>query len=273
MFMVFFLVIVSVSLFSAEYQKPRFYIKVKGIGSLTNGGDYGDFVDLNEPYFTNLNNTPGYNNLVTKTPYFRGYGGEIGIETRRFAVGISGGYIEQKFQLDFHFAEEDTGYENNYIRDYTFSAIPIFLFIHYKVINTSFFKAFLTLGEGVYLAKYRDERTQTFENYELTFVNSYVESRKNQLGFHAGVTLDFNITRNLALFVEAAYRLVRFKDLEAEDFYEDDENTGVINEDFLYYRTNRRTREARFNVGESGGIFWDEALAKFNLNGFYLSVN
>ena len=268
---VVFLVLISVSSFPAKYEKPHLYIKFKGIGSLADGGHYNDFVERSEIFFNGVNDQPGYTVSVTTTPYFRGYGGEIGLETPRYGVGISVGYIEKNFHLDYHYENAETGFVENYIRDHTFSAVPLFLFIHYRVINTSFLKGYLTLGEGVYLATYKDNLEQTFENGELTFANGSVTGRKNHLGFHAGVTFDFTIFRNLALFVEAGYRFVRFKEIEAEDFYEND-NEQLTSEGILYYRANDRTGETRLAVGEAGGIFWDELPAVLDLNGFSLNV-
>lgn len=269
--MIVFLVMVSVSSFPAKYEKPRFYIKFKGIGSLADGGHYNDFVERSDIHFNGLNEEPGYTVLVTTPPYFRGYSGEIGFETRRYAVGISAGYIEKNFRLDYHYADPDTGYVEDYTRDHTFSAVPLFLFIHYKIINTSFLKGYFTLGEGVYLATYKDNLVQTFENGDLTFANGFVKGKKNHLGFHAGVTFDLTIFRNLALFLEAGYRFVRFKEIEADDFYEND-NVQSASEGILYYKTNDRTGETRLSIGESGDFFWEELPAVLDLNGFSFSV-
>jgi opacity protein-like surface antigen len=257
---------------SAEFQKPRLYIKLNGAGSLADGGDFGDFVDRNEIYYAAVDAAPGYNAGVTAPSYFLGFGGEIGLETSKYAVGISAGYLEKNFHLDYLYQEPGSGFEDRYVRDYTFSAVPIFLLFHYKVIDTSFFMASVTVGQGVYLGRYRDERRQTFKEHDLTFVNSVVESKKNRLGFHLGAAFQFNVTRNLAFFIDAAYRLVNFEDMEAVDYYEDDNVTGSSNEGEFYYWANRRTGESRFGIGENDGFFWDSTPAAFNINGFSLTV-
>jgi len=270
---VIFLLVMAQGLFAVEFQKPRFYIKFKGIGSLSGGGDFGDFADRNETYFTALNNTSdSYTISVTRPSYFRGYGGEIGIDTKRFAVGISAGYIEKNFHIDYHYASDTSAFVDDYTIDYTFSAIPIFLFVHYKLIDTRFLTTYLTIGEGVYLARYRDDRTETYENYSLTFANSYIESKKNSLGFHIGATIDLNISSNLALSIEAAYRLTTFKEMIAESYYEDD-NQQVEAEGDFYYWINNRTYQGRFEVGDPGDrAFWDGLPTELNLNGFSLSI-
>jgi opacity protein-like surface antigen len=270
---VILLLVMAQGLFAVGFQKPRFYIKFKGIGSLSAGGDFGDFMDRNETYFTGLNNvSDSYTISVTKAPYFRGYGGEIGFDTNKFAVGISAGYIEKTFRIDYHYASDTSAFVDDYTVDYTFSAIPIFLFVHYKLIDTRFLTTYLTIGEGVYLARYRDDRAETYESYSLTFANSYIESKKNSLGFHIGATIDLNISANLALSIEAAYRLTTFKEMIAESYYEDD-NQQVEGEGDFYYWINNRTDQGRFEVGDPGDrAFWDGLPTKLNLNGFSLSI-
>jgi hypothetical protein len=265
----------AIDVCAVDSQKPRFYIKIKGIGTNATGGNYGDFVDLTESYFTGLNDpSQGYNIALTKAPYFKGYGGEIGFETKKYAVGISGGYIEKNLQIDYSFVDPVTGEGNSYIRDHKYSAIPIFIFVHYKLIDTRFLNAFLTLGEGVYLTTYRDDVNQTFSNQELTYSTSYVESKKNHIGFHLGTTLDFKISKNLAFFVEAAYRIAKFKSMEAEDYYIDDEGEIGPTEGEFYYWTNSETGESRLTIGapSSKKTEWEGLPTEFNLDGFSLSV-
>jgi len=270
---VILLLAVGQGLFAAEFQKPRFYIKFNGIGSLSAGGDFRDFMDRNETYFTGLNNlSEDYTISVTRSPYFRGYGGEIGFDANKFAVGISAGYIEKTFRIVYHYASAASDFVDDNTMDYTFSAIPIFLFIHYKLIDTRFLTTYLTIGEGVYLTRYRDDRVETYEGYSLTFANSYIESKKNSLGFHIGATIDLNISRNLALSIEAAYRLTTFKNMVAESYYEDDNQKIEVEGDF-YYWINNRTDQGRFEIGDTGDrLFWDGLPTKLDLNGFSLSI-
>jgi hypothetical protein len=267
---VILLLAVGHSLFAAEFQKPRFYIKVKGIGSLSGGGNFGDFVDLNEPYFTNLNNTSDSHTISATTPaYFRGYGGEIGFDANKFAVGLSIGYIEKNFHIDYHLEAASI---ENYTRDHTFSAIPIFLFVHYKIIDTRLLTTYLTIGEGVYVARYRDDLVKTVEETQITSTTSYLESKKNSLGFHIGAAIDLNISANLALSIEAGYRLTNFKELIAESYTEEGSTVTEEEGDF-YYWFNERTEQAQFRIGPpEDKLFWEGLPAVLNLKGFSLSV-
>lgn len=267
---VILLLAVGHSLFAAEFQRPRFYITLKGMGSLSGGGNFGDFADINEPYFNNLNNGPdNYTISVTNPAYFRGYGGEIGFDANKFAVGISAGYIEKTFHIDYHHEADAI---ENYTKDHTFSAIPIFLFVHYKIIDTRMLTAFLTIGEGVYLARYREDLAHTLETNKIVNTTTYLESKKNSLGFHVGATIDLNISSNLALSIEAGYRLTNFKELIVEGYKDVD---GVVTEEEgdLYYWFNRRKEEAQFRIGPpEDKLYIDGEPAVLNLNGFSLSI-
>jgi hypothetical protein len=246
---------------------------VKGSASFSSGGDFGDFVDRNHLYLNELSRTDEKYDITTvKDSFFKGFSGEVGIEVEKYAAGISVGYIGRKYDIESHFEAATSDLEEDYTRSYSFSAVPIFFYIHYKVVNSRFLKAFFTIGEGVYLATYKDDRAITFENSDRTFVDSYVKARKNHLGFHAGVSLDFNITRNLALFVDAGYRLVSFKEIKADEYYEDDFEQEFNEDQEFYYGISRITEDGRLTAGPGIGIFWDELPAEFNMNGFSLNV-
>ena len=278
-FCIILVLAVGLGLFPAEKSKPRFYLKFDGIGSIASGGDFQDFADRNETYFNSLAQYPDlYTISFTKKPFFRGFGGEIGVAVKSYAVGISFGYIEKNIHIEYHHADSTSGYKEDYTRDHTFSAIPIFLFIHYKLIDSRFLTAYFTIGEGVYLATYRDDRSITYEGYKnpkglpITEAVSVIESKKNRLGFHVGATIDLNITANLALSLAAGYRLVSFKDMVAESYYKDnlEEDTG---EGDFYYWINNKNESSQFTIGApTNKANWDGEPAKLNMNGFSFSV-
>jgi len=260
----------------ADEKKPRFYIKLTGNGSFSSAGDFGDFITRKEAFFADFATDSRYTVTLTKQPFFRGFGGEMGIEVKKHAVGISAGYMAKKFTVDYHYAADNSNYESTYLWEYEFSAVPIFLFIHYKVVDSRFIKAFLTLGEGVYLATYRDNRAATFENAQLTFINSGIRARKAQLGFHAGISVDFNISRNLALSLDAGYRLSKFENMNATGSYEDDNQDvpleGVLH--YKYFNVEGETGDTEFGIDASNPPRnkWEDLPAVLNLNGFSVSM-
>ncbi|MCP5054411.1 MAG: hypothetical protein GY940_45005 [bacterium] len=124
----------------------------------------------------------------------------------------------------------------------------------------------------MYLSTFRDDRVQTYQNSDLTFLNSWIETRDNNLAFHVGATIDFNITRNIVLFVEAAYRRVSLKEMTGDGFAEDD-NVSIESEGPLQFWTNSRTGQSRLELTDTEGkVYWSSVPAEFDLNGFSLSV-
>ncbi len=232
----------------SESQNPRLYIKFKGNGVFSSGGDFGEFVDMNDP--ASGNGTAAAAAGVSKTrSFFQGFGGEIGLEVKKHAIGIGAGYVERYLDLPSTNGGTDP-------TRYSFSAVPIFLFIHYKVVDKRFIKAFLTLGQGVYLAAYKEKEADTL----------LLKSKKNSLGFHAGVSVDLKISKNLAIFVDAGYRLVSFKEIVGKDYTEDE--TG--REGGFYYLGNEETGEYRFFIRKESVP--GSRPAELDLKGFNLSV-
>ncbi len=252
-FILWLLVLLVMGSFSSlwpESKKPRLYIKFKGNGVFSSGGDFGEFVDMNDPSATNGTTTTTA--AVSKTrSFFQGLGGEIGLEVKKHAIGIGAGYVERYLDLPATNGGTDP-------TRCSFSAVPIFLFIHYKVVDKRFIKAFLTLGQGVYLAAYKEKQADTL----------LLKSKKNNLGFHAGISVDLKISKNLAIFVDAGYRLVSFKEIEGKDYTEDE--TG--REGDFYYLGDEETGEYRFFIKESGVTVSGSRPAELDLKGFNLSV-
>jgi hypothetical protein len=223
----------------AQTQKPRLYVKFSGNAVFSAAGDFGDFVDKNE----NIGGDVAGN--VSTRSFFRGYGGEIGLEMKKHSVGISAGYIERYL---------DTGS----LTRHTFSAVPIFLFIRYKLVNGSFFKASLTLGEGVYLAAYKEKTADAV----------LLKSMKNSLGFYGGVSVDLNIFKFLAIFVDAGYRLVSFKEMKGKDY----RTSGAPLEGDFYYQANQDLGQYVFFIKQPNKAIPGSRPAVLNLNGFALSA-
>ncbi|MDQ1350806.1 MAG: hypothetical protein QG657_1108 [Acidobacteriota bacterium] len=232
----------SMESFAAQTQKPRFYVKFSGTAVFSSAGDFGDFVDKNDP-------------TDTARSYFRGYGGEIGLETKKHSVGISAGYTERYLDIS---SLPDAGAGTNVFTRHSFSAVPIFLFIRYKLVNGSFFKASLTLGEGVYLATYKEKLADTV----------LLKSRKNNLGFHGGVSVDLNIFKFLDVFVDAGYRLVSFKEMVGKDY----RTSGAPLEGSFYYQANEATGEYGFFIKTPNKTVAASRSAVLNLKGFTLST-
>ncbi len=224
----------------SQGQKPQLFFRFNGNAAFTSAGDFGNFIDINDPD-------------KTTRSYFQGLGGEIGLETKKHAVGISVGYLERYLDTG---AIPGTGSMSTTFTRHSFSAVPIFVFFRYKLVGGSFFKASLTLGEGVYLARYREKTGETV----------LLKSKKNSLGFHGGVTIDLHVFKFLAIFADAGYRLASFKEMAGEDF----RYTGTPLKGDLYYQANESTGEYRFFIKRPNQNIPGSRPAALKLNGFFL---
>ncbi len=256
----------------AKNTKPRLYIK--GLAGMQNAktGDFDDFYTQNSLFYSEFEKAnTGYTISFTRPRKdFRGLGGEIGLETDRFAVGISADFIEKEYNLLLDYNDATTGYSEKRTWNYSLKAVPIFVMFHYKLINSGILTISLSVGEGVYLIRYRDIRNQTFENADLTFSNGIVTSKKYQLGFHGGTSIELKVMPNFSLCIDAAYRFVKLENMNATSYFEDD--LGIITKkNQLYYSVNPDTGEARFSSSKYG-LPWDSRLAKMRLDGLTLSA-
>lgn len=233
---------VSMESFAAQTQKPRLYVKFSGSAVFSSAGDFAEFVEKNDP-------------ADTARPFFRGYSGEIGLEMKKHSVGVSAGYIERYLDIN---SLPDAGAGTNVFTRHSFSAVPIFLFIRYKLINGSFLKVSLTLGEGVYLANYKEKLADTV----------LLKTRKNSLAFHGGLSVDLNIFKFLAIFVDAGYRRVSFKEMNGKDY----RTSGTPLEGNFYYQANEATGEYGFFIKHANKTVAESRAAVLNLNGFTLST-
>jgi len=131
-------------------------------------------------------------------------------------------------------------YTKNFVIDQTLSVIPITLsFYGYLPLGPQA-EAYVKAGAGYYLGKLTSEWSQSWnmvyhenwylangtpwpDHYHETEVGSYLDTSEatcNALGFHFGAGFNFNVSGNIALFAEAFYRMVDFKDWQGTGAYD-----------------------------------------------------
>lgn len=268
---VILLITTAVSLQGESTKRARFYLKVKGIQSFSKGGDFDAMMMQNELYYTDLEERLGsyYDIVLESKSNFQGFGGEIGIEVQKYALGFSIGSIKREFSEAFHY--QGPNKQEDFLKEYSFSALPIFVYLHYKIIDKPFIKSFFTLGQGVYIIKYEDVKTRDLTGYSTNFSGSGVKIHGTQLGFYVGATIDLNVTRNIALSFDAGYRFVGFDELEGEEYFKTDTRDELY-EGEIYYSVNKENDLAYVHVGENTGENWESLPFKLNLNGFVLTA-
>ncbi len=261
-----------------DEKRARLYIKVYGGGLMSNGGDFGHFIDQANAHYTDLDTRdPRYDITLTETSYFSDFGGEIGLEVGKHAVGLSAGYMAKDFTIDSQYQAQHLPIQETYQRKYTFSAIPIFLFIHYRVIDHSLIRAYFSLGTGVYVGRLEDNQAKTLiKGPNQSFVTQIIKGNRSALAGHVGVSIDVKIFKHLALTIDAGYRLAKFEEIKGELLVENSDGS-TLTEGTLYYGYD--DENVRIQPGfevidpEAEEPVETESLpAVLNLNGFSLKV-
>lgn len=253
-----------------EGKNAHLYLRVKGSALFSNGGDFGTFVALNRERYADLNAKGAYVISDAYDDFFKGYTAEVGFETEKHAIGLSIGHMKRTLSVDTHYDANFKVWQS--AAEFSYSALPIFMWFHYKVIHTSFIRSYFTVGTGVYLTTYREHTAAEYlQGYVNTASVNRVEAKKNHLGVHVGVTCDLYAASFLALSVDAGYRFADFKNVSGVMNYEDDANE-LSSKGELYYSVNKQREGVRLGIGKIAGSKWDERLAQFNLSGFQAGV-
>lgn len=272
-FLCVFLLNLSESLHSAsKHSNPRFFIKLRGGLNFLDGGVFSDMIDEDRVYFDSLiNSEKDYVITTDADSFFTGYGAEIGLEAGIYAVGIEIGNLTREYFIDYTYRDPEVDYQAAYLWDQKFSAVPIFVNHYFKIINGKFITSFLILGGGVYLSKVALARYETFVNAPVTFVNTIVEGKRNFLGLNLALTIEFNFTSNVALFIDAKYRYVGFKNYSGTLYFENDNTTSELEGDLLYL-INKDSGKGKFWVGDYDEEVWEEHTVYLNMKGFCLAA-
>jgi opacity protein-like surface antigen len=119
-------------------------------------------------------------------------------------------------------------------------SMPIKLSVYYALHPRKSRNIFFTAGIGYY-----EGRIKEYFKYEVTtpsggygWSTRYWETdRKFSLGFHYGVGMEYILTKNLTLVIEACGRYVRINDFKARARYESSDSSYIETAGSLYYFT------------------------------------
>ncbi|MFQ6083187.1 MAG: outer membrane beta-barrel protein [Candidatus Aminicenantia bacterium] len=206
----------------------------------------------------------------------------------KVGIGFATGYIHLKNESSLTYTIR--GWDRNEINIYSFepkvTAVPLKLRVYYTLPVTPKSKLFLNGGIGYYFAKcsqgekrkWRSVITDRWWNE-----NKYWEVNSGNFGFHGGIGIEYNLTKNLALMIEGEGRYAKIKKLKGKGkwIWEPKEVNGT-----LYYYTwfDWRIGEwgewydglAVFESVEAGNrrLVWERVLreAILDLSGFSLRV-
>ena len=179
------LLICFLAVFSfANEKKTGFYLKIYGSPIFSNGGDFNDMIDSNSDYLLNEGKSFSgtYDISVKHSPFFYGFGGEIGYDFGKFSIGIETGYELKNFKMNRTWFD---GYKGKWYC--TLSTIPILLNMNFKVINSPSIQACLIGGGGIHFGKYEENwNFRNISNKNLLYIVTE-KSKEQQFVFFGGI--------------------------------------------------------------------------------------
>jgi hypothetical protein len=228
-----------------ENFKPRFSIK------LTFGRSYLSIGDFNK-YLESINDVSDLYTWESVTGeikelnnYTYDWEGELRIDiSRRFAVGLStSGSIHRKNESYLYLSRKVL--DEEYI-DIVFTKpevkvwMPVKLGVYFNFLYTSKLKVFSTLGLGYYSASISEykkiEEVDPYGDTDWAWRNWEI-NHKGKLSFIGGIGMEYYLTKNLALVVEAQGMYAKIKNLKGSMQKEQKREEGRISKKngTLYY--------------------------------------
>lgn len=262
----------------AFYSRTRsgYYVRISGGPGFLDGGDFKTMMDINEPFFSHIDNP----STTSKSPFFMSFLAEVGYSLGQFSIGLETGRITKTFTVldPINYLYRNTGEHSQ-----SLSALPLLLNCHFKLLETSFLDFSIFGGGGIYFGRFKQRIKFRVLSLVITeplpevLANITESSTQAAPGFHLGASLEFFISKKLAFFVEGRYRLVDFNHLQGKgrSVYRNFSRglQGKYNGD-LNYNAGDGTSPAGFYIGDFNfpGFSDDLRKAKFNLVGFSLTV-
>ncbi|MCK4646415.1 MAG: hypothetical protein KAU46_09195 [Candidatus Aminicenantes bacterium] len=222
-----------------EKFKPKFSIKLTGGLSYVTIGDFNSSLEslynAFDPASEDIESRTGE---IKKLDNFNpDWEAELRIDiSPKFALGIStSGYIHQKNESSLHVSRKIINFlytDLISIKPEVKAWTPVKLGVYYSILRTSKINFFLTGGIGLYSASVSEYKRLEEINFrgDLSWMWRYWEiNHRAGLGFTGGIAMEYSLTKNLALVVEAQGRYARIKNLKGTMQWEQSQE-GIIYE-------------------------------------------
>jgi len=191
----------------------KFGLKLMGgLAQIANKDLKTEYEDVNR-YYSNQT----YTSIVggsLKAPQ-QGYeaGGEIVIDLMpQIGIGLGAGYLLVEKESALELDVQGSGRQTNSTKP-KISAIPFTASLYLGLPVGDFLNLKAFGGVGYYMGKYEWNSTWTYSSYAK---KSTFESESNVIGFHGGVSLEFNLADSFAFVVDGMYRVAKLKDLKGD---------------------------------------------------------
>jgi len=196
------------------------------------------------------------------------FGAEFSLEIApNVSVGLGVGYLKVSKSSHLDFTYGSVTATQSWAPQIT--AIPITLTFYYDLPVGPTVKVTLHGGLGYYLAKYKD--TQHIDYFGV--FNPTADTSANGLGFHGGIGLEFQLTAQFGLLLEARGRYAAFGNVTGTNTWSGGSTTGK-----LYFYEFEETGYGWFpavgiwDTTPSGAWIRNVREAKIDFNGFSLRL-
>jgi hypothetical protein len=169
------------------------------------------------------------------------FGGDIIFAlTPRLGIGIGGGYMQISRYSQMSISPEEPSLSSALIvARPRLSAIPIRAGLYLTLPWRGKFNFLADFGLSYYFrARYSDEwRSETFPGPIYILITTWAENKRAPIGFHAGISLEYELGRNLWLYLGARGRYARFRGWEGTSMLDSNYEPPVseLEQGILYY--------------------------------------
>jgi hypothetical protein len=180
--------------------------------------------DLHAEFITRM----GYSQEGETRPIQLGMdlGGDLLIHfTPHVAIGIGSGYIQATRDSEIIFAKDTTITMSDRSK---ISAVPVRAGLFFTIPLNRVMSASLNFGSAYYMAKYNWD----WNSGDLGELHDSVKA--NGFGFHGGIGFEFNLSSDIAFFLEGTARYVKIKGFEGTETGREGPDTWQ-SEGTLYY--------------------------------------
>lgn len=198
----------------AQDSNKRFSFKLTvGYGSMA-VGDLNAVIESTEKYFSLYESEKegGLKELGRGLEYE----GELIVDiTEHFGFGIGAGYITREEQSKVSWGSISSSHHHE-IR-----AVPIKLTAYYSTPIASRLNFYLSGGIGYYIGKIDYNTLWEWQIWFDDFIfenktETDIETKDNVLGFHGGFGVEYNVAKDIAIFIEGTARYAKISDWKGD---------------------------------------------------------
>jgi len=217
--------------------KPRFSFKLAGGYGTMSTGDLNTVINSINNRLKDLGSAIILSKIgeLEELNLGPGFEGEFVINiSEKVGIGIGSGYIHRKKNSEAGL-KYGTLVSLGVTLESLVVAIPVEISAYYFFPTKSKLNIYLKGGIGYYfgILKYDSKLNAEIATFNVSMRETSGDMRDNAMGFHGGIGFEYDIAKNIGLFVEGAGRYAKLKDWKGDETYIDfegqtDEISGTL---------------------------------------------